>query len=74
MRPGQFEMEFNVCLKICFHAGYVNKFTSDSIGGSPPASSNRTFQFSFSLSRLATTDPALPAPTTMKSYSSRPKI
>lgn len=53
---------------------YVDKFTSDSMGGSPPASSNRTFQFSFSLSRLATTDPALPAPTTIKSYSSRPKI
>lgn len=33
--------------------------TSDSIGGSPPASSNSTFQSGFSLNRLATTDPAL---------------
>lgn len=38
--------------------------TSDSIGGSPPASSNNTFQFGFSLKRPATTDPA------MKSYDS----
>lgn len=46
--------------------------TSDSIGGSPPASNNRTFQFLFSLKRLATTEPAEPAPTTIKSYSSKP--
>lgn len=46
--------------------------TSDSIGGSPPASNNNTFQFSFSLKRLATTEPADPAPTTIKSYSSNP--
>lgn len=43
-------------------------FTSDSIGGSPPASSRRIFQLGFSLSRLATTDPAEPAPMIIKSY------
>lgn len=41
--------------------------TSDSIGGSPPASNKRTFQLGFSDNREATTDPADPAPTTMKS-------
>lgn len=50
------------------------KITSDSAGGSSPASSNRTFHCGFSLNRLATTDPALPAPITIKSYSSRPLI
>lgn len=52
----------------------VGDVTSDSIGGSPPASSNNTFQSGFSVRRLATTDPADPAPTTMKSYSSGPKL
>lgn len=33
--------------------------TSDSIGGSPPASNNKTFQFGFSLKRLATTEPTM---------------
>lgn len=46
--------------------------TSDSIGGSPPASSNKTLQFGFSDKRDATTEPAEPAPTTMKSYGSKP--
>lgn len=31
--------------------------TSDSAGGSPPASNNKTFQSGFSLNRLATTEP-----------------
>lgn len=43
--------------------------TLDSIGGSPPASMSNTFHFLFSDNRLATTEPAEPAPTTMKSYS-----
>lgn len=47
-------------------------FTSDSIGGSSPASNNNTLCFSFSLKRAATTDPAEPAPITTKSYSSIP--
>lgn len=51
----------------------TNKFTSDSKGGSPPYSTNNTFLFEFSLSRFATTQPAEPAPTTIKSYSSSPK-
>lgn len=42
-------------------------FTSDSIGGSSPASSKSTFHLGFSLKRPATTEPAVPAPTTMKS-------
>lgn len=48
--------------------------TTDSAGGFPPASSNSTFQLPISLNRLATTEPELPDPTTMKSYSPRPKI
>lgn len=47
--------------------------TSDSIGGSPPASNNKTFQFGFSDNLEATTEPAEPAPTTMKSYGSKPE-
>lgn len=47
--------------------------TSDSIGGSPPASNRRTFQFGFSDNREATTEPADPAPTTMKSYGCNPE-
>lgn len=46
--------------------------TSDSIGGSPPASIKRIFQLLISLKRAATIEPAVPAPTTMKSYSSKP--
>uniref|UniRef100_A0A224XWK5 Uncharacterized protein n=1 Tax=Panstrongylus lignarius TaxID=156445 RepID=A0A224XWK5_9HEMI len=37
------------------------------MGGSEPASRRRTFQLSTSLSLAATTEPADPAPTTMKS-------
>lgn len=44
------------------------------MGGFPPASSNKTFHFGFSLKRPATTDPAVPAPITIKSYSSNPYI
>lgn len=47
--------------------------TSDSIGGSPPASNNSTFQLGFSDNLDATTEPAEPAPTTMKSYGSKPE-
>lgn len=46
--------------------------TSDSSGGSPPASNSKTFQVFTSLKRLATTDPAEPEPITIKSYSPRP--
>lgn len=56
----------NVFVLICM------KLTIDSIGGFPPASSSRTFQFAISLKRAATIEPDDPAPTTMKSYSSRP--
>lgn len=41
--------------------------TSDSIGGSPPASRTKTLKSGFSLRRPATIHPAAPAPTTMKS-------
>src|SRR5215208_4726543 len=41
---------------------------SGTSSGPPPASMTRTLAAGFSLSRLATTDPAEPAPTTMKSY------
>lgn len=37
------------------------------MGGYPPASSKRIFQSVISLSRLAKTHPAVPAPTIMKS-------
>lgn len=47
-------------------------FTSDSTGGSPPASRSKIFQFGFSLNRPATAEPAEPDPTIMKSYSSIP--
>lgn len=48
-------------------------FTSDSVGGSPPASSSNTLWSGFSVRRPATTEPAEPAPTTMKSKSGIPK-
>lgn len=41
--------------------------TSDSIGGSPPASSTKTLKSGFSLKRPATTEPDVPAPTMIKS-------
>lgn len=49
-------------------------FTSDSIGGSPPASMSNTLCSGFSLRRAATTEPAVPAPTTMKSTTGIPGI
>lgn len=52
----------------CVKNGVV--FTSDSAGGSPPASSKRIFHPVISLKRFATTEPADPAPTMIKSYSS----
>lgn len=54
------------------HTHTIRVLTIDSIGGSPPASKSSTFHSGFSVNRLATTDPAEPAPTTMKSYSSSP--
>lgn len=45
-------------------------FNSDSIGGSPPASMSNTLCSGFSLRRAATTEPAVPAPTTIKSTKS----
>lgn len=50
------------------------RLTSDSIGGSPPASKSKTLEFLSSLNRAATTDPAEPDPITMKSYFSMPAI
>lgn len=41
------------------------------MGGESPASINKIFHPSISLRRLATTEPAEPAPTTIKSYSSK---
>jgi hypothetical protein len=52
----------------------LQTFTSLSTGGSPPASTSKTFQSLFSVNLLAKTLPADPAPTIMKSYSSKPKI
>jgi hypothetical protein len=49
-----------------FFAGYC---TSDMNVSSPPASNGSTFQVDTSVSLLATTAPADPAPITMKSYS-----
>lgn len=42
------------------------------IGGSPPASRSKTFQFVISLRRAATIASADPAPTTIKSYEPKP--
>lgn len=44
-----------------------NIFTKDSGSSASPDSIRRTVREGFSLSRLATTLPAVPAPTTMKS-------
>lgn len=52
--------------------GVKTLLTSDSIGGSPPASSSKIFQFVISAKRVATMAPADPAPIMMKSYSGRP--
>lgn len=49
----------------------IYKLASDSIGGSGPASSNNIFQSLNSLSRFATTLPADPPPTIIKSYVSK---
>lgn len=50
---------------------YILKLASDSIGGSGPASSNNIFQSLNSLRRFATTLPADPPPTIIKSYVSK---
>lgn len=47
--------------------------TTDSMGGSPPASINKTLQFVISLKRVATIEPEEPAPITMKSYTGKSK-
>ncbi|KNC26968.1 hypothetical protein FF38_09264 [Lucilia cuprina] len=55
-------------ISICpIHEPSIKNHTWVSIGGSPPASSSKTFQLGFSLRRPATTEPALPEPTTTKS-------
>lgn len=54
----KFEYNFCICLEPNQN-DVVEKLTSDSIGGSPPASNSKTFQFGFSLKRLATTEPTV---------------
>lgn len=55
---------------VLMSSNWLLGFTADSSGGYPPASSNNTFHSGISLKRFATTAPADPAPTTMKSYRS----
>lgn len=62
-----------VSINFFYTLGFIINLTNDSIGGSPPASKRSMFQFGFSLRRLATTEPADPAPTIMKSYVPKPE-
>lgn len=59
------QMKFILKILITFH--FIDIRTIDSIGGLSPASINKIFQYSTSLKRFATMEPAVPAPTTMKS-------